>query len=49
MLAMTSAASDLENDLSQTFGPEEARAIALGDTPRAACRWQFGANLPLSP
>jgi hypothetical protein len=40
LLAMTGSASDLEKDLEPTFGPEEARRIAFGDTPWS-CALQF--------
>ena len=44
LLAMTTAASDLEKDLSQSFGPEEAHRLALGDTPWS-CALQFEPGL----
>jgi hypothetical protein len=40
LLAMTTSASDLEKDLEPTFGPDEARRIAFGDTPWS-CALQF--------
>jgi hypothetical protein len=46
MLAMTGAAPDLEKELSQSFGPDVAHAIASGDVPWGSCEWQFGAKLP---
>jgi hypothetical protein len=41
LLAMTSAASDLEKDLTASLGPDEARRIAYGDMPWG-CALQFG-------
>jgi hypothetical protein len=42
LLAMTSAVSDLEKDLTQSFGPELAHEIASGDTPWGPCTVQLG-------
>ena len=42
-LAMTSAVSDLEKDLSETFGPERAHEIAAADdVPWGGARRRFG-------
>ncbi len=41
LLAMTTAASDLEKDLTKSFGPETAHRNALGATPWS-CALQFG-------
>jgi hypothetical protein len=49
MLAMTNAASDLENDLSQSFGSELAHEIATGPVPWGPCTVQLGNRLPMPP
>jgi hypothetical protein len=49
MLAMTSAASDLESDLAPTFGPELAHEIATGPMPWGSCTVQLGNKLPMPP
>jgi hypothetical protein len=41
-LAMTSAVSDLEKDLSESFGPERAHEIAAADDVPWACSTQIG-------
>ena len=37
LLAMTNAMPDLENELTPSFGPEVAHAIAWGHMPAASC------------
>ncbi len=41
LLAMTTAATDLEKDLTKSFGPDTAHRVAFGDTPWS-CALQFG-------
>jgi len=41
LLAMTSAASQVEKELVPAFGPDEAKRLAYGDSPWA-CALEFG-------
>jgi hypothetical protein len=42
LLAMTNAMPDLENELTPSFGPDVAHAIAWGHVPWAQCAMQLG-------